>query len=185
MGQSTFERLTVDSVLLTHAHMDHYGMIGYLDFKIPIVASPETLAILKAGQDSGKVDASCSIIYDARRVELGDKAPILKNTGARIRKDKAKIERNLMLRPVILHTNLSTSAIYFFYNQGTSEREAYLCEKLKIGTLDELPFKVRAYTVDRSIYGAVGYIIYNVEEGKKIAYTGDIRLHGERRKNTQ
>ena len=185
VDRNAFERLPVDGVLLTHAHMDHYGMIGNLDFKIPVIASPETLAILKSTQDSGKADAACSIIYDSRREEVGGDVPILKSTGVKIRRDRTKIERNLMLRPIIPTQTLNTKAIDFLYYQSTSEREAYLREKLKIGTLDELPFKVRAYAVDHSIYGSVGYIIHEEKDDLKIAYTGDIRLHGERRENTQ
>ncbi|MBA7648653.1 hypothetical protein ES703_56441 [subsurface metagenome] len=40
-------KLNVKAVLLSHVHMDHYGNIGFLDEKIPVVPSSTTLALLK------------------------------------------------------------------------------------------------------------------------------------------
>ena len=42
-----------------------------------------------------------------------------------------------------------------------------------------LPFSVKAYETDHSVYGSVGYVL---EGDHSIAYTGDIRLHGARKK---
>ncbi len=43
---TTSPKLDIKAVLLSHVHMDHYGNIGLLDEKIPIVASPITLATI-------------------------------------------------------------------------------------------------------------------------------------------
>ena len=45
---SIFPSLNVEAVLLSHAHMDHFGNMGLLDENIPIIASPSTLMLLKA-----------------------------------------------------------------------------------------------------------------------------------------
>jgi hypothetical protein len=45
---SSFKSVPVQAVLLSHAHADHAGMIGVLREDIGVVASPITLAILKA-----------------------------------------------------------------------------------------------------------------------------------------
>ena len=42
--------------------------------------------------------------------------------------------------------------------------------------LENLPWEIKGYPVDHSIYGSTGYII---GEDMTIAYTGDFRLHGE------
>ena len=42
-----YPHLNVDAVLLSHAHVDHCGAIGYLDETIPIVTSATSIAILK------------------------------------------------------------------------------------------------------------------------------------------
>ncbi len=41
----------VDAVVLSHAHMDHFGHFSYLDEKIPIYGAPVTLAALRAVDD--------------------------------------------------------------------------------------------------------------------------------------
>ena len=105
MDISHFKNIPVDAVLLTHAHMDHYGMIGYLRFDIPLVASPETLAIIKAYQDAGKSDDKTSVIYASMREgEDSDVSiPIVESTGNKIARtsDKEKIRKYMRLRPLI------------------------------------------------------------------------------------
>ena len=49
---SQFPALNVAAVLLSHAHVDHCGNIGMLRKDIPIVASPESIAIMKGMQDT-------------------------------------------------------------------------------------------------------------------------------------
>ncbi len=180
----SLERIPVDAVLLTHAHMDHYGMIGYLRFDIPLVASPETLAIIKAYQDAGKTDISTSVIYSPLRIEENGPLPILKSTGNKIKTNEENIRKYLRLRKIIPTEKLSLGEENFLWLQSTQEKMNFLINNLEFEMLDSLPFKVRAYPVDHSIYGAVGYIIEN-EDGRRIAYTGDLRMHGERAEKTE
>ncbi len=180
---SDMEKIPVDAVLLTHAHMDHYGMIGYLRFDIPLVASPETLAIIKAYQDAGKTDTSTSIIYAAIREENQSSLPVLKSKGNSIGKNMESMRRYMRLRPLIPTEPLSQEERDFLYLQTNEEREQYLRDNLKFDSLDSLPFKVSAHPVDHSIYGAVAYTLE--VESLKIAYTGDLRMHGERAKKTE
>ena len=183
LNTSNWERIPVDAVLLTHAHMDHYGMIGYLRFDIPLVASPETLAIIKAYQDAGKTDNATSVIYGAKREEDSSSMPILKSKGNSIKNNEEKIRKYLMLRRLIPTEKLSYEEIDFLCLQSTEERMDYLAEMLELDNLDSLPFKVNAHPVDHSIYGAVGYIVES-EDSRRIAYTGDFRMHGEREEET-
>lgn len=60
------------------------------------------------------------------------------------------------------------------------ETTAVLLVQCCIETLlkdSDLPFSITPYETDHSVYGSVGYIL---EGDHSIAYTGDIRLHGER-----
>jgi len=50
---ATNPALNVSAVLLSHAHMDHCVNIGMLREDIPVVASPESIVIMKGLQDSG------------------------------------------------------------------------------------------------------------------------------------
>ena len=53
LSLSQYPALNVSAVLLSHAHMDHGGNIGMLRKDIPIVASPESIGIMKGLQDTG------------------------------------------------------------------------------------------------------------------------------------
>lgn len=41
----------LDAVVLTHAHADHYGHLGYLDPRIPVHATPVTATLMEAIQE--------------------------------------------------------------------------------------------------------------------------------------
>ncbi len=181
------EKIPVNAVLITHAHMDHYGMMGYLSFHIPIVASPETLAIIKAYQDAGKADNASSIIYAAIREEVTSSVPVLKSMGNNIRSNEEKIRKYLRIRKIIPTESLSKEEKEFLYLQSNQRREEYLRENMEFGKLASLPFRVNAHPVGHSIYGAVGYIV-NMDfehESVRVAYTGDFRVHGERAEKTK
>src|SRR5512137_1459162 len=53
LSMTQFPTLDITAVLLSHAHMDHCGNLGVLRKDIPIVASPQSLAIMKGMQDAG------------------------------------------------------------------------------------------------------------------------------------
>ena len=102
----------VDALFLSHAHADHYGLLGLLPQDTPIYATEETFAML------------------ALDGILGD--------------DPAKHLKKYPLK------------------SGQS------CEVADI--------IVTAYTVDHSAYGSCAYLVEC--EGKRLLYSGDIRLHG-------
>lgn len=60
----------VQAVLLTHAHADHYGQIGYLDQRIPIVCSPVTRILCEAIQAVSPASPD-SEIYEVRAKSVG------------------------------------------------------------------------------------------------------------------
>ena len=102
----------VDALFLSHAHADHYGLLGLLPQDTPIYATEETFAML------------------ALDGILGDDPT-----------------EHLKKHPL---------------TSGQS------CEVADI--------KVTVYIVDHSAYGACAYLIEC--DGKRILYSGDIRLHG-------
>lgn len=109
------EACGIDGVLLSHAHVDHYGYLGMLRPDIPIYLSPISRKIIELKND---------IREDWQtRVNLDVLVPV----------EKAK--------------------------------------DFEIGNL-----KITRYDVDHSVLGASAFIIKAAN--KKIAYTGDIRFHG-------
>ncbi|HPA98346.1 MAG TPA: MBL fold metallo-hydrolase, partial [Methanothrix sp.] len=64
---SSFPTLSVSAVLLSHAHMDHCGNIGMLRRDIPLVASAESIVIMKGMQDCGVTSLETDTAYFSPR----------------------------------------------------------------------------------------------------------------------
>ena len=120
--KGTPEERRFDAILLSHAHMDHYGYIGLLREDIPIYLSKISHKIIELYSKTGRDDF---------HIKIG----------------------------------------HLQFNNLKKNKEA------EIGTL-----AVKMYDVDHSIMGASSYFI----QGKKsIVYTGDFRLHGNRKHLTE
>jgi ribonuclease J len=173
---SRYPELNVEAVLLSHAHMDHCGNVGFLHENIPIVASATTLAVLKAMRDSGRMSGGGEIIYHSPRKPLED---------GRVLKSSNSPKDPYVGRNVVCVDKLNDRVKDFLcFKPGQESNRA---KKLKAGEVcciddRELPFDVKAFEIDHSIYGAVSYILYG---DTAIAYTGDIRLHGKRGEETR
>ena len=75
---SSFPKLNIDAVLLSHAHQDHFGNIGLLDPNIPIVASPITLVLLKGILDTTRSDIHLEVAYYSEKSAIDDMERILR-----------------------------------------------------------------------------------------------------------
>ncbi|POB11254.1 MBL fold metallo-hydrolase [Sulfobacillus sp. hq2] len=116
-------------LFITHAHVDHIGLIGWVDPVVPIYAAKETIAIrdaLNAVGRAAQADPTFELIF-AEKVMLEGERPYMLPMEAG--------------RP------------------------------LSFG-----PFTVTRYPVDHDVPGASGYIVES--RGRRVAFTGDIRLHG-------
>lgn len=189
LRREDMDKIQVDAVLISHAHADHFGLVGLLDIDIPIMASPETLALIKAYQDSGRTKEHYSVIYSVIR-EPYENEPFYKDTWALLKKKRIgnnkAADKYMLFRKLIPTEAISANFKEFITNLGTGSKQAYKTEvaktHLKFGDPEELPWKIESYTVDHSIYGAVGFVIHT--DSHKIAYTGDLRAHGERSRRT-
>ncbi|VVB67432.1 Uncharacterised protein [uncultured archaeon] len=72
LSTSQFPALNVAAVLLTHADLDHCGNIGMLKKDIPLVASPESLVIMKGMQDTGVSSLETDAAYFSPRQPTDD-----------------------------------------------------------------------------------------------------------------
>ncbi len=187
-----FEKIPVDAVLITHAHLDHYGMAGYINFKIPVIASPETVVIMKGMQDSGRTDEGANVVYASARVP-SENPYILKSQRTIVRsastpEKKAKymddLKKSMLLRKIYLTSYPGYEFENFMHLQSniikTEFFESNMILQKNLENVSDY-FTIKAYPVDHSIYGATAYVI---EGDTIIAYTGDIRVHGERKEYT-
>ena len=164
---SSFPSVPVQAVLLSHAHADHAGMIGVLDERIGVVASPITLALLKSFKDTGQTYLGSDFTYFRQReTEDGYVLETPRNGGP-------------VWRPLYSTDGVSDSFHEFMSASPYTQRTPF--PEPNIGTTDDLPFDVKAIPVDHSVPGAVGFI---VEADETVAYTGDLRFHGTRSEDT-
>jgi len=171
---SAYPKLNVDAVLLSHAHLDHCGNIALLDERIPVVASPMSMAVLKAMRDISSSGIGSEIAYFSRR-EFSEDARVLNTSRS----------EPYTGRDFICTERMTEELLNFMcYRPGQEGKNA---KKLNPGNHchlkeNNLPFDVEAFEVDHSIYGATAYILYG---DSAVAYTGDIRMHGKNAKNTR
>ena len=159
-----FEKIKVDAILISHAHADHFGCVGFVDFNIPIVASPMTLAIIKALSDCGHTSVGMDAFYSSKRERKRD--------GRVLDTINWRKSDSIGSRPLIFTEKLEEN-LKEFMSMHPNKKRSFNFENYDTSTI---AFNVRTYPVDHSIYGARAYV---VEGEETVAYTGDIRLHGE------
>ncbi len=172
---SAYPKPDVQAVLLSHAHLDHCGNIALLKDRIPVVASPVSVAILKAMRDVSSSGTGSEIAYFTVR-EPADDDRVVKSTPTKV---------PYRGRDFVCTDKVSESLFDFVCNRpGQESRNARKLEPGNICQIDEydLPFDIKAYEVDHSIYGASAYVLYG---DSAIAYTGDIRVHGKHAKKSR
>lgn len=160
-----FPEVRVDAVLLSHAHLDHCGNVGLLNGEIPLVASPFTLAILKAIKDTSRSALGSEIVYFSPREAKEGEGRLLLSS------------KRYLGRKLVFTDEISEELRFFLLD--TPRREI---EGLSLESLEETGLEIEAFEVDHSIYGATGYL---VRGETSLAYTGDLRMHGKNRKKTK
>lgn len=169
LSMDRYPALDVSAVLLSHAHMDHCGNMGTLRKEIPIVASPESIVILKGMQDTTNASLEGDTAYFSPRGPSDD-------LGLRLSSDR-KI--NYQGRDFCC-TEEPSEALNAFLSRRPGQ-DGKNAKRLDPGTLScyaekSLPFEVSPYPVDHSIFGATAFILRGETT---VAYTGDFRLHGK------
>ena len=154
-------------VFISHPHVDHYGMFGLLHKEIPILSSPETMALILASQEVGKSKDYSSLSGKERAVSMGDtyiRDGLLKSMSrksSRFTRDFLSLEDG-MIDEVI--SELSQFEI---------EQDRW--PGIKRG--DTIPYEVSIYPVYHSVLGARALV---AKIGKwYVVYTGDLRMGPE------
>lgn len=166
---TSFPSLDIEAVLLSHAHMDHFGNIGLLDTKIPTIASPTSLAIMKCILDSSFANLSNQVVYYSEKKKHANDRVLIAKGGD----DKS--------RDFISTTDYSDEFEKFLSMPVKGYKKI---QKGKLSKLENFSsqFEIKDFEVDHSIYGATAYII---SSDTSIAYTGDFRLHGKKAEDSK
>jgi ribonuclease J len=170
LSLSQYPALNVAAVLLSHAHVDHCGNIGSLRRDIPIVASPESIAIMKGMQDTVNSSIDGDTTYFSPRKPIDDLGKYLESDS----------KANYLGRDIYC-TKQPSEELMAFISRRPGQDAPKARKKLEPGMCccyeeASLPFEIAAYPVDHSIFGATAYILRG---DTTVAYTGDFRLHGK------
>jgi ribonuclease J len=163
----------IDALLLSHAHVDHSGDIGFLRRDVPVVTSRMSAAIAKAMQDSSQTAIGSDGVYANLR-EHKPGSPVLD-----------AVTGDMPQRDFCLADGKPSKGLEEFWKfyppalMSKATKKRIVPGKLLTGIPD---VKFTACPVDHSIKGACGYII-ETSRGS-IVYTGDLRLHGLEGKKT-
>ena len=141
----------VDVICISHAHQDHFGLLGLIRTDIPVLASQETAATFANLQETSPRGWETDLLEMQLRGGVGH------------RKGKKKDD------PPELTVN-------WRYGDGEEgpHRTLVTTGEHVVGdwTITHAP-------VDHSIQGAVGFVAMR-KDGFKLVYTGDFRAHGRR-----
>ena len=176
LSMSQYPILNVSAVLLSHAHMDHCGNVGTLQKDIPIVASPETIVIMKGMQDTANASIEGDTTYISPRQPADDSGLYLESVAS----------MNYMGRDFYC-TKEPSDELISFISRRPGQDAPRARKKLEPGQCSYydnagVPFEISAHPVDHSIFGTTAYILRG---DTTVAYTGDFRLHGKNGESTR
>jgi ribonuclease J len=155
-------------LLLSHAHVDHFGMAGVLRANVPVHCTSATMAILKASQDAGRADFWAESAYVVPR-SPSDRPEVIKSSGT---------SANSIGRPFVSLSPVTSELAELMSSTGSASSRA---RKLAPGSLVESdglagPFRYQHWPVDHSVLGCCSF---HIDDGdKRLLYTGDLRFHG-------
>lgn len=152
------------TVFLSHAHLDHCGLVGVLRCDLPIVASRATLAVLKTLQDTGQVDFHGEVAYCRPR------SP---NTAGDL---EADARGACVGRPAHTADGEPTEGLRRLWTTLPRQRKALEPSPVVEATAAYGGVRVWPYPVDHSIPGALAFA-FECGDGL-VVYTGDFRWHG-------
>ena len=162
----------IDGLVLSHAHIDHFGMAGVLNLDIPVISSSATLAMLRAYQDSSKSEFCSEAAYASPFETSTCRSHKIIETGD-WRKCPHK-GRNA----VVMEGKFTEELANLWQRKKNPDGSGRGMNSGEIDTIDnsKLDWDIKAFPVDHSVPGACATIIKCGDY--VIAYTGDMRFSG-------
>lgn len=168
---SYHDHLEPQACLLSHAHLDHCGLVGLLGRELPIYASPLSAAIMKAMQDTTQSSFYSEMAYVTLRVAREDDPRAIEASPHRTVPAHQRSWR-------LLSDDLSERLKGFLSSPPNPSPRARPWEQApielasgRVGTV-----RLKVWPVDHSIPGACALALET--DAGWVVYTGDIRLHG-------
>lgn len=162
----------VAGVLLSHAHVDHSGDIGFLMSGVPVASTPMSAAIAKSTQDSGKAELGRDCVYCTPRALVEKRRAMIIRSS---RKDNIG-------RDFAVGSEGISKEFEEFWNLSPSEEMSTRSgsRRTEMGSLEDSldGIRYRRFEVDHSIKGAAAYTVET--PAGNVVYTGDLRVHGLR-----
>ena len=165
-----YRKVSVEAILISHAHLDHCGHVSFLRTDIPIYSTVMTAFILKAMQDSGTSNLEKEVCYCSPRAS--------KEGYLGIEKGQSYQQRPFYFLDGFHASEAATS---FWRTSPVLKKLACTAPGGPCQQIDSLT--LRNFPVDHSVFGATAFALET--SAGWVAYTGDLRLHGGHGENTR
>jgi ribonuclease J len=163
----------VDGVLLSHGHVDHSGMLGFLRPEISVYTGLMTAVIGKGMQDCYPSSADRELCYIAPKEADGD---VL-----RAARGSPRVGRPHLICESTPELVRAMEALRGFWSDVPGPRTNLLDAPLRAADLAS--HGIRFFRVDHSIPGSGAFAVETPSGW--IAYSGDLRLHGHSKWRTE
>lgn len=167
----------IDALLLSHAHADHFGDMGFMRLDVPLVTNAMSAIIVKAVTDTGKADLGKDHVSPSpRKPGTLRGTPIIESCTVKETRELGLKGRNLFITESRIPERFSH--FWAFSPSIEMSDKPNSCKPHIPGTVRSgfHSIKFRSYPVDHSVKGACAYVITTTQGN--VVYTGDFRMHG-------
>jgi ribonuclease J len=173
-GHPDYRRIEhLDGILLSHAHQDHNGGLGFVKRDVPVFTGMMTALIGKGMQDIAGGGPEASYSYIAPK-DINEHGTLKTVTGLKQARQHVICESDPAMASAL-------EAVRAFLSDHPGKRTTFESASIACGDLDA--FGLKFFRVDHSIPGSGAFAI-STPIGW-IGYTGDLRLHGHSGERTR
>ncbi|HZH98321.1 MAG TPA: hypothetical protein VEX38_05070, partial [Fimbriimonadaceae bacterium] len=163
-------KFSPDAVIVSHAHLDHMGLLGAIREDISIACSSTTAMIMKSLQDTGQSVCHQEYAYAIPRIANGSSSTI----------KSSSYTTPAISRPLMTLDVCPEEAARFWVTSHNGRSIASGNVTSEVSSIDSL--SIGSFPVDHSVPGCVAVEVR--DESTRLIYTGDLRTHGSRGADT-